>query len=49
MKWETFECDECHQRFALEQATGDEIEEPLCPSCGGVHFEPIDLQLFEKR
>ncbi|MEK5235442.1 hypothetical protein NST99_07060 [Paenibacillus sp. FSL L8-0470] len=47
MKWEAFECDECHQRYALEQAEGDEIEEPLCPACTGMYSTPIELKIFE--
>lgn len=49
MKWEAFECEECHQRFALEQASGDEIEEPLCPSCGGSYSTLVEVEIWEKR
>jgi len=46
MKWEAFECDECHLRYALEQAEGDEIEEPTCPACTGAYSNPIELEFF---
>lgn len=49
MKWEAFECEGCHLRYAIEQAEGDEIEEPNCPACGGMNFETLDLELIEKR
>lgn len=49
MKWEAFECDECKQRFALEQKHGDEIEEPLCPSCNGCYCGPVEVVIWEKR
>jgi NAD-dependent SIR2 family protein deacetylase len=43
MKWEAFECDDCKQRFALEQKPDDEIEEPLCPACGSSYFRRVEL------
>ncbi|WP_179292171.1 hypothetical protein [Paenibacillus campinasensis] len=49
MKWEGFECDDCKQRFAIEQTPGDEIEEPLCPSCGGHYCGPVEIEIWENR
>ncbi|MGG3278885.1 hypothetical protein [Paenibacillus solani] len=48
MKWEAFECDDCKQRFALEQKPDDEIEEPLCPGCGGYYCGPVEVEIVEK-
>lgn len=49
MKWEAFECSDCKQRFALEQKPDDEIEEPLCPGCGGYYCVPVEVEIWEKR
>jgi NAD-dependent SIR2 family protein deacetylase len=46
MKWEAFECDECHLRYALEQTRDDEIEEPSCPSCNGTYSIPLEVEVI---
>lgn len=48
MKWEAFECETCKQRFALEQKPGDEIEEPICPSCSGWYCSPIEVEIIHR-
>lgn len=47
MKWEAFECEECKQRYALEQRPGDEVEEPLCPFCGGMYSTTIEVEVLK--
>lgn len=47
MKWEAFECEECQQRFAIEQKPDDEIEEPICPACAGTYSLAIELTVLE--
>lgn len=47
MKWEAFECHDCKLQYAIKQKPGDEIEEPLCPSCGSSYFRTIE-QLEER-
>lgn len=48
MNWEAFECEECKQRYALEQRPGDEIEEPLCPSCGSGYSVPVEVEVIRQ-
>lgn len=37
MLWDKYECETCKRRFAIEQPKDDEVEEPICPSCGGTY------------
>jgi len=41
MIWDKYECEGCKRRFAIEQPEGDEIEEPICPSCGGTYSKHL--------
>ncbi|MEK4295968.1 hypothetical protein [Paenibacillus sp. FSL R5-0914] len=36
--WDKYRC-ECGRKYAIEQISGDELEEPACPECGVTNSE----------
>ncbi|MEK8215538.1 hypothetical protein [Paenibacillus sp. FSL L8-0463] len=40
-QWVVYRSECCDREFAVKQPSGDELEEPGCPECGGTNCELI--------